>query len=167
MGYQQPQYLMGPAMGQGYYQPEYGGVGQQLDILGAEAAAQVPPGRRAIVREEYTKERGLLLPFGRATVGAGLTADFTANPQVPFRPSSLIIGATAIAGLVVDDIKVGKNSQFVASGAAPAAAFGSDATFKGLKFDTAVPGIDIVITVTDVSAVDNVVSMAMFGVAAD
>lgn len=148
------------------YGGAYGDPALGLEILGASAQS-LRGSDRQLVETQYTRERGLIMGFGSATVALNASATFSANPQVPFRPSSLIISATAIAGLTVDDIKVGKNSQLVTSGAVPAAAFGADTTFKAMKFDTAGPGIDVSVDVTDTSGAANTVAMAMFGVAAE
>lgn len=123
-------------------------------------------GRRRLVRKGYGSARALLLGFDPIAMAIGATNDFTANPQVPFRPRRIIIGATSIVGLVVEDIKIGKNSQLVNAGAFPAIGFAGDTTEQLIKFDTAVPGIDIVITMTNTSGAANTVSAGMFGAAA-
>lgn len=165
----EPQYLMGS---EGGYVDIYGNTLANDPMGGVVGAAGGPqimntPGGRRLIREQYTEEKGLQLPLGRQTVAASTSAEFSNTPQVPFRPSSLVISATSITGLTVDNILVGKNGQFTASGAMPAAAFGADSTFKGMKYDTARPGINVVVQVTDVSAVANVVVMGMFGIAAE
>ena len=123
--------------------------------------------KRRLKRRGYTRERGLLLGFDSQAVAIGATVDFPANPQVPFRCKRTLIGATSIAGLVVEDIKVGKNSQFVSAGGFPAVGFAGNTFDQAIKFDTAYPGIDIVVTVTDTSGAINTVSIGMFGVAAE
>lgn len=172
-GYQivggQPQYIAG---NEGGYQDLYGNSPLDGSVMGGYdvIGAQPPPpqqNRRVVMREQFSQERGLVLPFGRATVTASTSSEFTANPQVVFRPATIIIAATALTGLTVDDCRVGKNSMFASAGAVPASMFGADSTFRGLKFDTATPGIQIVIQVTDVSGSDNVVAIAMSGVAAE
>lgn len=131
-----------------------------------EIGAAAPRRQRRMVRRQFSQERGLILPFGRQTVALNASAEFTANPQVPFRPATLVIAATDIDGLVVDDIRVGKNSMLASAGAVPASMFGAASTFRGFKFDTAVPGIQIVLQCTDVSGAANTVAIAMTGVAA-
>lgn len=172
--------LMGDAYGNELMGYDGGGGGGGLgaddyEILGASrgsklralAAALKRSRRRRVVRRGFSRERGLIMGFDRQTIAANTTTDFTANPQVPFRPRTMIVGATDLDGLAIEDIKVGKNSQFVTAGAVPASTFSANATFKDFKFDTAVPGIDVVVTATDLSGVANAVAIAMNGVAAE
>lgn len=169
VGAHYPQYLVGADPQSGYGDPlsrplmSGAPAAGRLELMGAEAEAA----RRRLVMRDYTQERGLLLPFGSTAIPLNGTVAVTQNPQVPFRPSSIIIQATAIDELTVDDIRIGKNSQFVSAGAFPASAFGPASTFKGISFDTAGPGIDIVIQMTDVSGAENVVVLGMYGVAAE
>lgn len=140
-----------------------------LEILGAQNGGNpnMPPPQHAIVEQAYSKGRGYMLPFPAATVTASTSADFTSQPQTPFRPESLIIQATSLTGLLVDQIRVGKDNQFIGTGSMPGSAFGATTTFKGFKGDTAWPGINVTVSVTDTSGTDNVVSLGMFGPAAD
>lgn len=144
-----------------------GARGRRGNKLARLARALKLAKRRRLARRGFSRERGLIMGFDRQTIALNTTADFTANPQVPFRPRTMIVAATSIDGLVIEDIKVGKNSQFVTAGAVPAATFSTDATFKDFKFDTAVPGIDVVVTATDVSGAANTVAISMNGVAAE
>ena len=141
-----------------------GGVGYAAPVLvGAVPGSQ---GQVRVVEQQYTQERGLLMPFPSTAVAASSIATATATPQTMFRPSSLTITATAITGLNVLDIRIGKNSQTVASGAMPAEAFAPTSTYKGLQLDTARPGITIDLELQDTSAALNTAVALMYGVAA-
>jgi hypothetical protein len=124
-------------------------------------------GRRRLRRRHYSRERGLVLGFGTQTIAANTTVDFTANPQVPFRPKRMIVQATSVAQLDVEDIKVGKNSMLTSAQAFPASGFAAGTFDQAIKFDTAVPGIEVTVTCTDQSGAANVTNVGMFGVAAE
>ena len=74
---------------------------------------------------------------------------FILQPQLPFKPYRLSIPSVISGGLFIEDVKVGNASQFVAAGAIPVECFDTDATMVSLKGDTAVPGVDIIITVSN------------------
>lgn len=124
-------------------------------------------GRRRVARRGYTRDRGLILGFGTQTgIAAGATVDFTANPQVPFRPKRVLID-TDQTPIEVADIKVGKNSQLASAGGFPASGFQANAFDIGVKFDSAYPGLDIVTTITNNAAMAATVTVGMFGYAAE
>ena len=161
----QPQYLMGNADG---YADIYGNQMNNNPMIGAAGPQIVSPqDQRRLVMEQYTSQKGLQLPFTNTTVTASTANTLQNTPQVPFKPAALILEATSLVGLSVTNILVGKNGQFTAPGAMPGSAFGAAATFKGMSYDTAVPGVNVVLQVTDISAVDNVVQAGMFGIAAE
>jgi hypothetical protein len=134
----------------------------ELELVGRAAKRR----KRALRRGGYSRDRGLLLGFGSKDITSGDTQDFLANPQVPFRPKRIIIDpATNIA---VQDIKVGKNSQLVSANSFPAVAFQANAFDIGIKFDTAYPGIDITVTLTNNGAgTATGTTVGMFGFAAE
>ncbi len=124
-------------------------------------------GRRSLARVKYTKDRGLILGFGTQTgIAAGATVDFPANPQVPFRAKRVLIDTDATP-IAVEQILVGKNSQMASAGAFPGSAFAANAFDIGVKFDSAWPGIDIVVTVTNNAVGAAIITVGMFGYAAE
>lgn len=135
--------------------------------------------KRALVRRGYTRDRALLLPFGsilldpKAPVPTN-RASILANPQCPFRPRRLVLSASSVGitnpidELVVNDIKVGKDSQLIASGGFPASAFQGGANEMLFKFDTASPGIDISVDLENTNAsYAMTVTVGMVGYAAE
>lgn len=86
------------------------------------------------------------LGLGVTAVATLTSAIITTTPQVPFRIERFISPST---GLQVTDIKVGINSQFVGSGSIPIEVFARDAVGVALKGDTAVPGVDIALSVSN------------------
>lgn len=87
-----------------------------------------------------------------ATVAAGATAIITTRPQVIFRPDRLVIPASIAPSFLINDFKVGKNSQMVAATAVPAEAFTQGAFGVRLKSDTAQVSQDVILNVTNISA---------------
>ncbi len=99
-----------------------------------------------------TKAREYPLGFASAdTIAAGASSRITTRPQVPFRLDRLVVPSD-IAGLfTIDDVKVGKNSQFAAEGAVPARVFQENSVGVCLKGDTAQISMDITLNVTNIS----------------
>ncbi len=87
-----------------------------------------------------------------ATVAAAATAIITTRPQVVFRPDRLVIPASIAPSFLINDFKVGKNSQMVAATAVPAEAFTQGAFGVRLKSDTAQVSQDVILNVTNISA---------------
>jgi hypothetical protein len=71
---------------------------------------------------------------------------------VIFRPDRLVVPASLADSFVINDIKVGKNSQMVNGVAIPAAAFSNTAVGVRLKMDTAQISQDVLLSVTNISA---------------
>ncbi len=89
-------------------------------------------------QSQPTKARAYAVPFDSvSTVPAGATSTISVQPQCLFRGERLVLGSTSAAGFLILDLKVGKNSQFAASGAHPGEAFGPTAFGVDLKCDTA------------------------------
>lgn len=121
-----------------------GHQGQMLRALAERNAS-------ALVNREPTKSREFPLGFPETTIAAGATADVVTFPQIPFRGERLLVPSD-IAGLfAIDDIKVGKNSQLVASGPLPARCFSEVSVGVGLHLDTAQVSQQITVRVRNIS----------------
>jgi hypothetical protein len=129
----------------------YGG-----DILGAVRKGKFQ-------RTAPNRLQRLALGIGVTSVGAASSAVITVTPQVPFKLERFI---SQTASLAVNDIKVGTVSQFVGAGSIPVEVFARDAIGVGLKGDTAVPGVDIALYVSNSTAGAIVLSGAYLGIAA-
>lgn len=110
-----------------------------------------------------TQARRYPLGLGITSVGAGATAIIAVNPQLPFK---LLRLSTAITGFTIDNIQIGTTSQFVAAGAIPSEVFAPNAMGVDLKGDTAIPGVQIQITVTNTGAAAANFTGALFGLVA-
>jgi hypothetical protein len=98
------------------------------------------------------KVREFVLGFDSgAPIAAGAQQAITALPQVPFKGTRLVVPSD-IAGLfLLNDLRVGKNSQFVSAGAVPARTFAENGVSVTLALDTAQVSQQIVISVTNFS----------------
>lgn len=132
------------------------------DLIGATPArgaiarlAPVPgyPGGQQLRTRPPSKGREYVMGLDTvATVAAGATATITSRPQVVFRPDRLVVPASIASSFLINDLRVGKNSQFVNATAVPAETFTQGAFGVRLKLDTAQVSQDIVMSVTNVSA---------------
>lgn len=129
----------------------YGG-----DILGAVRKGKFQ-------RTAPNRLQRLALGIGVTSVNAASSAVITVTPQVPFKLERFI---SQTASLAVNDIKVGTVSQFVGAGSIPVEVFARDAIGVGLKGDTAVPGVDIALYVSNATAGAISLTGAYLGIAA-
>lgn len=122
-----------------------------------------PRRRFGLVRQRQTQARRYPLGLGSTALAANATAVITVNPQLPFKLMRL---STPSTNVTVDNIQIGTVSQFVAAGGIPSEVFAPNAIAVDLKGDTAVPGVQIQITVTDTSGAANTFTGAFFGLVA-
>jgi hypothetical protein len=134
------------------------------DIIGYDEIGAAAPARRLAPSANYPSGMGLRTTAPTrareyvmgvdsvATIAAAATLAVAARPQVVFRPDRIVIPASIADAFIINDIKVGKNSQLAGGGAVPAAAFANTAVGVRLKLDTAQISQDILISVTNVSA---------------
>ena len=145
---------------------EYDAVGDVLDdLLADDSAGAISP--QAFRRGVKTKVNRVLRRFpiglGATSVAAAATLTISVNPQLPFKIERLLIPGSA--GLLITDLKVGTVSQFVAPGSIPVEVFAADSIGVFLKGDTAVPGVNIDLTVNNPTGGAIVLSGAYIGVA--
>lgn len=107
----------------------------------------------SIVRDvSPTKSREYIIGFGVTAVSASGTATIPQRPQVLFRPERIIIPSNIALDFMLADVKVGKNSQFTASGEVPAVVFAESSFGVRLKMDTCQISMDIILSVRNLSA---------------
>jgi len=99
------------------------------------------------------KERQLTLGIdsGPTPIASGSQQDVVLAPQVIFRGERLIVPETIADFFTIDDIRIGKDSQFGAAGSVPAAVYANVTVGANLNLDLATVGMQIVIVVTNVS----------------
>lgn len=98
-----------------------------------------------------------ILPFHRdagngGLIPAGAEADIIAEPQMPFKPSALVIGDETARDFVITDIKIGTRTMFAAAGAVPASAFKADGILQQLLTMTGQTSQQITVRVRNLSA---------------
>lgn len=124
--------------------------------------------RRAVAVDEGALQHRRRYPIGfvPTTVLAGTTANITSNPQNLFRGERLIIPSDIAFDFGLVDFKVGNESQFVAGGEVPAAAFTEVAIDTDVHFKTAEVGNQLVASVRNKTAADDIeFTAAMIGTA--
>jgi len=93
--------------------------------------------------------REYALGLGSTSVPGNASANINVQPQVIFRPERLVVPSNIAVDFLITDIKVGKNSQLVSTGALPAVMFTENAFGVRLKMDTAQISMFVTISVTN------------------
>jgi hypothetical protein len=114
-------------------------------------------------RLEHGRFRSQYLPLGSVALLASGTGTLTGTPQKPFLPKRLMLQATSIVGLRVNGVVVGTQNQGVSSASAPGSAFANLAVGAGVDFDAAGPGVNVIVSLLDTSALANTVDGVFFG----
>lgn len=96
--------------------------------------------------------REYALGLGSTSVTGNSSANINVQPQVIFRPERLVVPSNVAIDFLITDIKVGKNSQLVSTGALPAVMFTEQAFGVRLKMDTAQISMFVTISVTNTNA---------------
>ena len=93
--------------------------------------------------------REYALGLGSTSVAGNSSANINVQPQVIFRPERLVVPSNIAVDFLITDIKVGKNSQLVSTGALPAVMFTEQAFGVRLKMDTAQISMFVTVSVTN------------------
>lgn len=140
---------------------------------GAQALVNALAERRAMagaLLHERAPSKSREYPLGfvsAAAVAAGASARITTRPQVPFRIDRLVVPSDLAGLFTIDDVKVGKNSQFAAEGAVPARIFQENGVGVCLKGDTAQISMDVTLSVTNISGAASFFRAAIIGPAVE
>ncbi len=99
------------------------------------------------------KERQLTLGIdsGPTLIAPNAQQDVVLAPQVIFRGERLIVPESIADFFTIEDIRIGKDSQFGAAGSVPAAVYANVTVGANLNLDIATVGMQIVIVVTNLS----------------
>ena len=93
--------------------------------------------------------REYALGLGSTSVTGSSSANINVQPQVIFRPERLVVPSNLAVDFLITDIKVGKNSQLVSTGALPAVMFTEVAFGVRLKMDTCQIAMFVTVSVTN------------------
>lgn len=116
------------------------------EILGAGAV-------RKLTRVAPTKSRELVMGVASAAaINAGAQADVQGQPQIAFRPDRIVVPSSIAADFIINDLKIGKNSQLVSGGSVHCQTFAEGAFGVRLKLDTLSISQTVLFRVTNISA---------------
>ncbi len=93
--------------------------------------------------------REYALGLGSTSVSGNSSANINVQPQVIFRPERLVVPSNLAVDFLITDIKVGKNSQLVSTGALPAVMFTETAFGIRLKMDTCQIAMFVTVSITN------------------
>ena len=128
--------------------------GRKRNNAKRQALAQAIARRRvqdgAILRSVPPRNaREYALGLGSTSVTGNSSANINVQPQVIFRPERLVVPSNIAVDFLITDIKVGKNSQLVSTGALPAVMFTENAFGVRLRMDTAQISMFVTVSVTN------------------
>ena len=132
--------------------------GHQIESFLIAAGCQSPVA--APVRE-------YALGLGSSLVRAGESMNVNVQPQVVFCPERLVIPEGIAGDFIIHDIKVGKNSQLVSTGALPASVFTSRSGGTRMKMDVTQISMLVTVSVTNTSKEDRYFQGVFFGPAVE
>jgi hypothetical protein len=121
----------------------------------------------AVVPRPVTKSREYPVGFPTTTIPAGATVSIFLQPQVPFRGRRLIVPSDIAGALLINDLKVGKNSQFATSGPVPARVYSEFGVGVDMNLDTAQISQQISLNVTNTSGAAVTFNAALLGTAVE
>jgi hypothetical protein len=117
-----------------------------------------------VVRQvPHQKARKQSIGFVFDGLAPGTSTDITSRPQVLFRGTRLLIPSSIGQNIRVEDVKVGRTSQFAAIGAQPGIAYSELSTADNLQLDTCSPGMDVTLRVTNRGGAAVDFSATLFG----
>jgi hypothetical protein len=135
-----------------------------------EAAMKGILANSGLVLKETQPTAARTFPLGfisNGAVPAGASVTIVSRPQVLFKGMRLVVPSDVAGDFSIDDVKVGKNSQFVAEGAIPARILQENAVDVGFELDTAQISQDVTLSVTNISGVARVFRAGLIGRAAE
>lgn len=108
----------------------------------------VDPRVYAMQNQCPTEARRYTLSFSQ-TIAGGATVDVIRFPQVVFRGERLFVPSTIAPNFDIVSITIGNRPQFAAAGATPAEIFSEVSINNELGLDTAQPGVQVILQVTN------------------
>lgn len=124
---------------------------------GPKAAMQLPPGLRAALGraaqiESYRGDDVIYgLDSGAAGIAAGTTSTLSTSPQKRNIPTRLVVSQTVANNFVLSDIRVGVEPVLATTQALSMAIFVQDSTAPNFRAVVAEVGMDVSVTVTNIS----------------
>lgn len=134
-----------------------------------QAIAQIVAKNGLVMRQQQpTSSRRFPMGFeSNGLVAAGTSVTIVSRPQVLFRGERLTVPSDIAGDFVLDDLKIGKNSQLVAEGAIPCRVLQENAVDAEMQLDTAQVSQDISLSVTNIAGADRTFRASLLGRAAE
>lgn len=142
-------------------------IGQRMAIgqAGPSPFAGYNPTVFNIQENAVSAARRVTLGFTELAIPAGANRTVTALPQLLFRPDRLIIGSDIAAWFTIQGLIIGNRPQQVAAGSSHGLVWAENGVGTGILCDTAEPGIQVQLLVTNISAAARDFRAALFGAA--
>lgn len=126
----------------------------QAATQAAMMRANAMGGGAVVVQDQAQYAQELVLPIPATNILASATVDIILFPQADIRIERPIIPSTIAPNFVIEDITVARQTQFVGAGGVPATSFSEVAVGTRLRGDTANVGQQVIITITNLDAVN-------------
>ena len=121
-----------------------------------------------VVDDPPTNARRFPLGFeSTGPIASGASVTITSRPQVLFKGQRLVLPSDIAGDFTIDDLKVGKDSQFVAEGSIPGRVLQENATMVDFDLDTAQISQDISIIITNIGGAPRTFRAALWGKVAE
>lgn len=123
---------------------------QQMALASQMAQArEVDPNAVAVLPRTRDRRRRLIMGNQVTSVTSGSSADIEYRPQQLVRTERIIIPSAYAADIRINDVRVGNQSQLLATGALPGQAWSEVATDAYVHFDSADIGNIITLSITN------------------
>lgn len=142
------------------------GYDAHIGAAPAKTYGMAPNARLAMSTPDVARRQ--VAPISSKQILAGQTVTLTFRPQRPLRIERLVLdgaaaGGGGLGGVFVQEILVGAEPQFVNTGDCPISTFSPFSFGTALQGNTAVPGIDISISVYNSTGATVTVGGAVIG----
>ena len=134
---------------------------------GISMAVSPPPAMPGMVPQASRGPRQFAVGFGPTPVNGNTTLTQQRRPELIFRPDRLVVPATVGPNFSIQDLKVGKNSQFVDPNPVPAEAFAENAVNVAMSLDTCNVGQSVTIVALNTTANQATFKAILFGLSID
>lgn len=145
---------------------EIGAARRRPRALMQTQPAPIPMQRPAMRVRTKKPENARVFPIGlksSSAVSAGATVTVQSQPQDLFKARKFVVPASVAPDFLINDIKVGNQSQFSSSDPIHAESFTQGAVDCQVEFDTSAISQIVSVNVTNISGADAFFYATMFG----
>lgn len=121
------------------------------------------PESSANVTSDNSFKKEYVLGFDMTEIPPDQIISVVKRPQVVFRPERVVIPSEIGKNFMIVDIKVGRNSQFIASGDVPGITFSEQAFGVRLKMDVCQISMDVLLVVRNITSEPKNFTVAIIG----